>query len=235
MGPTRHRAVPGVLARVAGAGDPAVPQRGAVFVLFGQTRGARDVGAARGFLLATGGAPPVGQSPRAVVLRAGAARVIREARAKDWPGIWPIVHDIGTEQETFPYDPAMSEADARRMWLVAAPGRVVVATAGDRVTGTANMYANRPGPGSHIASGSLMVAAGARGTGVGRALATDLIGWARRTGFAAIQFNAVVEVNTAAVRLYESLGFVTLGTAPGAFRHPELGDVGLRVMWLDLR
>ncbi|WP_410622406.1 GNAT family N-acetyltransferase [Amycolatopsis sp. cmx-8-4] len=103
------------------------------------------------------------------------------------------------------------------------------------MTGTANMYANRPGPGSHIASGSLMVAADARGTGVGRALATDLIGWARRTGFAAIQFNAVVDVNTAAVRLYESLGFVTLGTAPGAFRHPKRGDVGLRVMWLDLR
>ncbi|WP_410622407.1 hypothetical protein [Amycolatopsis sp. cmx-8-4] len=128
MGPTRHRAVPGVLARVAGAGDPAVPQHGAVCVLFGQTRDTRDVFAARGFLLAAGGAPPVGQSPCAVVLRAGAARVIREARAEDWPGIWPIVHDISTEQETFPYDPAMSEADARRMWLVAAPGRVVVAT-----------------------------------------------------------------------------------------------------------
>lgn len=235
MGPARHRAVPGVLACLAGTGAPAVPQHGAVFVLFGQTRDARDVVAARGFLLATGGAPPVGQSPCAVVLRPGAARVIREARAQDWPAIWPIVHDICTEQETFPYDPAMSEADAQRMWLVAVPGRVVVATAGDRVTGTANMYANRPGPGSHIASGSLMVAAGARGTGVGRALATDLIGWARRTGFAAIQFNAVVDVNTAAVRLYESLGFVTLGTAPGAFRHPERGDVGLRVMWLDLR
>ena len=35
-------------------------------------------------------------------------------------------------------------------------------------------------------------------------------------------------------RLYESLGFVTLGVAPGAFHHPTLGFVGLRVMWLDL-
>ena len=76
------------------------------------------------------------------------------------------------------------------------------------------MYANRPGPGSHVASGSLMVAAQARGNGVGRALTTDVIGWARRSGFAAIQFNAVVDTNTTAVRLYESLGFVTLGTAP---------------------
>jgi len=48
-----------------------------------------------------------------------------------------------------------------------------------------------------------------------------MISWARRSGFAAIQFNAVVDTNTAAVLLYESLGFVTLGTAPGAFRHPS--------------
>jgi L-amino acid N-acyltransferase YncA len=163
------------------------------------------------------------------------AFAIRDAREDDWPQIWPIIHDVVTEQQTFPYDPAMSEDDAKRGWLLAAPARVVVAAAGELILGTANMYANRPGPGSHIASGSVMVAARARGNGVGRALTADMIIWARRSGFAAIQFNAVVDTNMAAVRLYESLGFVTLGTAPGAFRHPILGPVGLRIMWLDLQ
>ena len=163
------------------------------------------------------------------------AFAIREAREDDWPQIWTIIHDVITEQQTFPYDPAMSEDEAKRGWLLTAPARVVVAAAGDLILGTANMYPNRPGPGSHVASGSLMVAKQARGMGVGRALTTDMISWARRSGFAAIQFNAVVDTNTAAVRLYESLGFVTLGTAPGAFRHPILGPVGLRIMWLDLR
>lgn len=162
------------------------------------------------------------------------AFAIREAREDDWPQIWPIIHDIITEQQTFPYDPAMSEDDAKRGWLLTAPARVTVAD-DDLVLGTANMYANRPGPGSHVASGSVMVAKGARGKGVGRALTTDMISWARRSGFAAIQFNAVVDTNRAAVLLYESLGFVTLGIAPGAFRHPILGPVGLRIMWLDLR
>jgi L-amino acid N-acyltransferase YncA len=159
---------------------------------------------------------------------------IRDAREDDWPQIWLIIHDVITEQQTFPYDPAMSEDEAKREWLLPAPARVAVAAAGDLILGTANMYPNRPGPGSHVASGSLMVAKQARGNGVGRALTTDMISWARRSGFAAIQFNAVVDTNTAAVRLYESLGFVTLGTAPGAFHHPVLGPVGLRIMWLDL-
>ncbi|MEU8637963.1 GNAT family N-acetyltransferase [Amycolatopsis sp. NPDC048633] len=159
---------------------------------------------------------------------------IRLAGPADWPGIWPIIHDVVTEQQTFPYDPAMTEEEARAGWLRPAPARTVVAADGDRVLGTANMYANRPGPGSHVASGSLMVAAPARGTGVGRALTTDMITWAREAGFVAIQFNAVVDTNKSAIRLYESLGFTTLGVAPGAFRHPVHGDVGLRIMWLDL-
>src|SRR5207248_11266517 len=100
----------------------------------------------------------------------GRDAVIREARDDDWPRIWPIIHDVVTEQRTFPYDPAMTERDARRAWLPEPPARVVVAVDGDQVTGTANMYANRPGPGSHVASGSLMVAKEARGAGMGRAL-----------------------------------------------------------------
>ena len=148
---------------------------------------------------------------------------IREAREDDWPQIWPIIHEVITEQQTFAYDPAMSEDDAKRGWLLTAPARVVVAAGGDLILGTANMYANRPGPGSHVASGSLMVAKQARGKGVGRALTADMIRWARRSGFAAIQFNAVVDTNTAAVLLYESLGFVTLGTAPERSAIPSWG------------
>lgn len=49
-----------------------------------------------------------------------------------------------------------------------------------------------------------------------------------------MQFNAVVETNTAAVALWQSLGFEIVGTVPGAFDHPTHGYVGLHVMYLDL-
>ncbi|WP_321160598.1 GNAT family N-acetyltransferase [Janibacter hoylei] len=69
---------------------------------------------------------------------------------------------------------------------------------------------------------------------MGRALGEHVIGWAREQGYAGIQFNAVVETNDRAVRLWRSLGFEVIGTVPGAFDHPEHGPVGLHVMFLDL-
>jgi GNAT superfamily N-acetyltransferase len=79
-----------------------------------------------------------------------------------------------------------------------------------------------------------MVAPDARGRGVGRRLGEHVVQWHRDRGFRAIQFNAVVETNTAAVALWRSLGFTVVGTVPGAFRSATHGYVGLHVMHLDL-
>jgi GNAT superfamily N-acetyltransferase len=79
-----------------------------------------------------------------------------------------------------------------------------------------------------------MVAADARGRGVGRRLAEYVLQWHRHQGFRAIQFNAVVETNTGAVRLWQSLGFSILGTVPEAFDSPTHGLVGLHLMHLPL-
>jgi ribosomal protein S18 acetylase RimI-like enzyme len=49
-----------------------------------------------------------------------------------------------------------------------------------------------------------------------------------------MQFNAVVESNTRAVRLWKSLGFEIIGTIPEGFRHPTEGYVGLHVMYRRL-
>jgi GNAT superfamily N-acetyltransferase len=118
--------------------------------------------------------------------------------------------------------------DAEHSWR---DRRTTVASAGrEAILGTANMYANRAGPGGHVASASFMVASSARGHGIGRALVLDALAWARAAGFRAMQFNAVAATNTAAVALYESLGFSIVGTVPEAFDHPEHGLVGLHVM-----
>ena len=128
----------------------------------------------------------------------------------------------------------LTEDDARAMWRADPPGRTVVAAQAGDVLGTAVMGRNRPGPGAHVATASFVVAAGARGRGVGTALCSYAIDWARGAGFLGIQFNAVAASNTAAIRVYERLGFAIVGTVPGAFDHPELGRVGLHVMHHEL-
>jgi hypothetical protein len=57
---------------------------------------------------------------------------------------------------------------------------------------------------------------------------------ARGDGFRAMQFNAVVESNTAAVALWRALGFEILATIPEGFRHPRYGYVGLHIMFQRL-
>ena len=64
------------------------------------------------------------------------------------------------------------------------------------------------------------------GRGVGRALAERVLADARAAGYRAMQFNAVVETNTGAVALWESLGFRILATVPEAFDHPSAGPGG---------
>lgn len=58
--------------------------------------------------------------------------------------------------------------------------------------------------------------------------------WAGVQGSRGVQFNAVVETNHAAVRLWQSLSFEIVGTVPGAFHHVEDGYVGLHVMFRPL-
>jgi L-amino acid N-acyltransferase YncA len=161
---------------------------------------------------------------------------IRDATAADWPAIWPFLHEIVAAGETYAYDRDMTEEQARRLWMIEPPGRTVVAVDDDggAVLGTASMYANRPGPGSHVASASFMVDPARAGRGTGRALGEAMLAWARERGFRAVQFNAVVETNTRAVALWRSLGFEVIGTVPEAFAHPTEGYVGLHVMYRRL-
>jgi L-amino acid N-acyltransferase YncA len=159
---------------------------------------------------------------------------IREATAQDWPVIYPFFSAIVAEGETYAYPEHLSLEQARSYWMASPPGRTVVAVDGETVLGTASMGPNRPGRGAHVATASFMVDPAHGGHGVGRALGAHVVAWARQAGYRAMQFNAVVETNVPAVRLWQALGFQILVTVPEAFNHRVRGYVGLHLMYQRL-
>lgn len=159
---------------------------------------------------------------------------IRDATDADWPRIYPFFSRIVAEGASYVYPEAMTLDEARPWWMERPPGRTVVAEEGADLLGSMKMAPNRAGRGAHVATASFMVDPRFAGRGVGRALGEHLVAAARADGYRAIQFNAVVETNTVAVRLWRSLGFRILATVPEAFDHREHGLVGLHVMHLDL-
>ena len=161
--------------------------------------------------------------------------LVRDATPADWPAIWRFMRGIVAAGETFSWDRDRPEAAARAGWLAGPPARTLVAVDDDgTVVGTAVTGPNHGGGASHIATASFMVDPAHAGRGVGRALGEAVFDHARGAGFRAMQFNAVVETNIAAVALWRSLGMEILATIPEGFRHPTRGFVGLHIMYQRL-
>ena len=157
---------------------------------------------------------------------------LRDWHEDDWAAFEPILREVVEDGRTYAIERDLDDAAARAFWGAAA--HRVVAEAGGTLLGAAKMGPNRPAQGSHVGTASFMVGAAARGRGVGRALGEYVVEWHRREGFRAIQFNAVVATNHAAVALWRSLGFQVVGTVPEAFELPDGSLVALLVMHLDL-
>ncbi|MGH9139218.1 MAG: GNAT family N-acetyltransferase [Acidimicrobiales bacterium] len=160
---------------------------------------------------------------------------VRPASDDDWPAIWPIWRSVVDAGGTYLWPPGTTESDARRFWMLPPPAEVlVVEDDAGAVGGTAVLKPNQPGLGDHVANASFMIDAARHGEGLGRALAEGVLDHARRAGYRAMQFNAVVATNAAAIALWKSLGFEVVGTVPGGYRYPSEGPVDLLIMYRAL-
>jgi L-amino acid N-acyltransferase YncA len=151
----------------------------------------------------------------------------------DFDAVWSIFHDVVATGDSYVFA-AETARDAAIAYFFG-PGIISrVAERDGQVVGMYKLIPNRIDRGNHVANASFMVAPSANGCGVGRELGEDCLREAKRAGFEAMQFNFVVSTNTAAVTLWQKLGFAIVGTLPRVFRHATLGFVDAYVMHRSL-
>jgi len=162
------------------------------------------------------------------------AMKIRPATERDRDAIWKIFHEVVAAGDTYALDRNISREDALAYWFAPGTHTYVAELPAIGFAGTYILRPNQSGGGSHVANAGFMVSASARGKGIGRAMAEHCLSEARGLGFRAMQFNFVISTNTSAIRLWQELGFKTVGKLPDAFRHPEKGYVDVYVMYRSL-
>jgi L-amino acid N-acyltransferase YncA len=158
---------------------------------------------------------------------------IRHARPEDHDALWRILEPTIRAGETYALPSDMSEAEAIAYWT-GSDRETFVAEEDGRILGTYYLRANQLGGGAHVANCGYMTAIDATGRGVARLMCEHSLEHARNRGFRAMQFNFVVGTNERAIRLWQSLGFETVGRLPLAFLHPRHGYTDALVMFRAL-
>lgn len=160
------------------------------------------------------------------------APAIRPADPGDRDAIWAVLEPTLRAGDTYALPRDMTRTDALA-WFLAAGHRPFVAEDAGRILGAYYYRANAAGGGAHVANAGFVTHPEARGRGVASAMCAHALASARGEGFRAMQFNFVVATNPA-VRLWQRHGFEIVGTLPGAFDHPALGEVDAYVMYRQL-
>lgn len=160
--------------------------------------------------------------------------IIRDFEPADWPALWPLLEEVFRAGDTYAVDPAISEAEARSYWTETSRRTLISLDADGVLRGTYYLRTNQPGPGRHVCNCGYIVASSARGQGIATALCRHSLELARSLGYRGMQYNFVAATNTGALRLWQSLGFDIVGTLPGAFHHPQQGDVDAHVLFQAL-
>lgn len=155
---------------------------------------------------------------------------IRTATSEDFEQIWPLFHAIVAAGETYTYPRDTNKEQALQLWMNT-PRQTLVAEEDGKILGTYFIKTNQMGGGDHVCNCGYMVSPAARGRGLASMMCEHSQTLARELGYRAMQFNFVVSSNEVAVKLWNKLGFATVGRLLRAFRHPLLGDVDALVMY----
>ena len=142
--------------------------------------------------------------------------VIRAYTQNDLPAMTAIWNQVVEDGIAFPQEELLTEQTGKAFF--ASQTFCGVAEENGVIYGLYILHPNNVGRCGHISNASFAVRRESRGKHIGEQLVRHCMKTAREKGFGILQFNAVVESNIHARRLYERLGFHQLGTIPHGFR-----------------
>jgi RimJ/RimL family protein N-acetyltransferase len=138
--------------------------------------------------------------------------VIRPARPEDASAMARLFAAVAGERDRIGTEPPV-DVDERTEHFARSAASSMVAEAGDRIVGMANVDVGRFGAGDI----GMLVDAGWRGRGVGSGLLQAAIEWARAEGLHKLCLE-VFPTNTPALALYRKCGFVEEGRRVEQYR-----------------
>ena len=159
--------------------------------------------------------------------------IIREYTEKDLPEMVRVWNEIIEAGIYFDYDEVLT-VDYVRGWFAGQTAAVVAERSDGHICGMYILHPNGRGRCSHIANASYAVEEASRGQHIGEMMVRDSIERAKAAGFRLLQFNCVVEDNTAARELYAKLGFTQIGTIPGGLRIKDGSYVNTCPYYIEL-
>lgn len=147
--------------------------------------------------------------------------IVREATPADAAALVELARAVGSEPEGWLISDDWRSVGEERKYLRALRrhphAAVFVAELPEGVVGRLSVARDSHPASWHVADLGLMVAAGHRRKGIGRALLEQAVSWARIVGVIKVELH-VFPHNTAAIALYEQFGFVREGYRPRHYR-----------------
>lgn len=142
--------------------------------------------------------------------------VIRKFEKEDISQMISIWNEIVEAGDAFPQEDLLDNQTGCAFFSTQT--YTAVAEIDGEIVGLYILHPNNIGRCGHICNASYAVKKSCRGQHIGEKLVLDCIKQGKEHGFKILQFNAVVENNVYARRLYEKLGFIQLGVIKNGFR-----------------
>ncbi|HAI77542.1 MAG TPA: GNAT family N-acetyltransferase [Ruminococcus sp.] len=149
------------------------------------------------------------------------AIAIRAYQPEDVPALVEIWNEVVEHGIAFPQKAPLTNQIGAAFFAKQSCTAAAYDTETAEIVGMYILHPNNVGRCGHICNASYAVKTTYRGQKIGEQLVRHCLHQARQMGFRILQFNAVVKENYAARKLYEKLGFVTIGTIPEGFQKKD--------------